>query len=96
MVVPCPSESLITTLADSSVEMNVANIFSLLVIFNCSALTTPSIVTLSVTFKSLNEPLSEPLKSPVISVLPLTLSTSDANVKFAEESTPCVELNKVT
>ena len=129
--------------------------FSLLVTFNLSALTTPSTVTLSVTFTSLNEPLAltvilpvtpnvvlsnvklaessisppppaittlsfvksvtvrdailassviiksaneadaEPLRFDVISCVPVTLSIEPSNVKFADESTPCVPVNVV-
>ena len=54
--------------------------FSLLVTFNLSALTTPSTVTLSVTFTSLNEPLAVAVTLPVIpKVEPL-------NVRLAESS----------
>ena len=49
----------------------------------------------SATFIFLNEPLDEPLKLPVISCVPVTLRFEPSNVKFADESTPCVPVNVV-
>ena len=64
--------------------MKVANTFSLLVTFNCSALTTPSTVRLSATFTFLNEPLKEPLKSPSMFWFPLTYRVVSSNVSLDE------------
>ena len=46
-------------------------------------------------FKSANEADAEPLRFDVISCVPVTLSIEPSNVKFADESTPCVPVNVV-
>ena len=46
-------------------------------------------------FKSANEADAEPLRCDVISCVPVTLRVEPSNVKFAEESTPCVPVNVV-
>ena len=46
-------------------------------------------------FKSANEADAEPLRFDVISCVPVTLKFEPSNVKFADESTPCVPVNVV-
>ena len=46
-------------------------------------------------FKSANEPDAEPLRCDVISCVPVILNIEPSNVKFADESTPCVPVNVV-
>ena len=49
----------------------------------------------SATFIFLNEPDAEPLRFDVISCVPVILNIEPSNVKFADESTPCVPVNVV-
>ena len=46
-------------------------------------------------FKSANEADAEPLRFDVISCVPVILNIEPSNVKFADESTPCVPVNVV-
>ena len=46
-------------------------------------------------FKSANEADAEPLRCDVISCVPVILNIEPSNVKFADESTPCVPVNVV-